>query len=291
MNIRLSPLGVAVLALAISACGSRPPAVTIFSAAVFEPALYALRNSAGMDPGLRILTETGSSGNMIRRVTELGRACDLMLLADPEYFKTLGEGRFSWRIDFAGDEMVLAVGIRAPLTDIAERNWPEALLDPRPRLARVDETTSPAGARTLLVWSRSEEDGHPGLREQLLARTVLVVDDVGTIAARLRAGDVDYAFLYRSSCMLHELRHIRLAPRLRLAEADDLHDPQAIRYALSIPYGAAHPCAAEALIRVLLDPALNFVADSGFIQYPPRFYGPRDAYARFRDITAYGGEF
>jgi len=214
-----------------------------------------------------------------------------MILADPAMFQTLGNGRFDWWIDFAGDEMTLAVGIRAPRTDDAERNWAAVLSDPGVRLARCDERISPAGARTLLVWERRERAGEPGLRDRLLARTGLVVDDVGTLAARLKAGETDYAFLYRSSCLLHELRHIRLEPECRLADDGPRADPDAIRYALSIPRDAERPREAEALIRFFLEAGRAAWADAGFIAIRPRFYGSREDHARFRDLADYGGAF
>ncbi|HAS84159.1 MAG TPA: hypothetical protein DCS43_16155 [Verrucomicrobia bacterium] len=284
-------LATSVLVLLPSACRPRTPVLTVFNAAVFEPVLHDLRAAGETGMGLQIRSEAGGSGNIIRRVAELGRQCDLMLLADPVLFKTLGGGRFTWRIDFASDEMALAVGIRAPFTDLAGNDWPAALLNPQTRLARADEKISPVGARTLTVWSRREAQGFPGLRNRLLEHTGLVTDDAGSLAARLRAGDADYAFLYRSSCLLHELRHIRLAPGLRLAADGGTPDPDAISYALSIPQAAAHQNEAEAFIRFILDPATTLWADKGFLTHKPRFFGSQADYARFRDIADYGGEF
>ncbi len=281
-----------LLALApLAACAPRRPEVVLFSAAAFEPVMHTLRPAAEAALGVRILAETGGSGNLVRRVVELGRACDLLVLADPALFRQAGGGHFAWRITFAGDEMVLGVGVRAPRADDAERDWAAVLDGPGVRLVRADEAISPAGARTLVVWSRREAAGAPGLRERLLRRTVSVADDVGTVAAQLKTGTADYAFLYRSSCLLHELRHIRLEPPCRLADDAERPDPEAIRYALSIPRDAPRPREAEALLRFFLDARRDLWADSGFIPLRPRFFGSRDDYERFRAIADYGGPF
>lgn len=282
------------LALALflqGACAPSRHEVAVFSAAAFEPVLHKLRPAAESAIDIKINAETGGSGNLIRRVAELGKTCDLMLLADPAMFKKMGGDHFDWRIDFASDEMVLGIGIRAPRTDDAERDWASVLSDPAIRLARADEKISPAGARTHLVWDRREAAGLPGLRERLLERTSLVADDVGTLAARLKAGEADYAFMYRSSCLLHQLRFIRLEPTCRLSDDGTQLDPDAIRYAVSIPHNAAHPKEAEALLRFFLSAQASVWADSGFIPFRARFYGSREAYSRFSDIADYGGPF
>lgn len=283
----LWPAAIALLA-AFAGCGPARPRLTVFYAAAFEPVLHTLLPAAGRALTCRIASETGGSGNLLRKKVELGRECDLMLLADGAYFHERGNGLFTWRLEFAGDEMVLAVGQRAPRTDAAEKNWVPVLLDPTIRLGRADETISPAGARTRLLWQRRERRDAPGLERQLLAKTVLTADDVGTLAARLKAGDLDYAFLYRTTCLMQDLRFIRLAPELRLA---DPADPDAIRYALSIPRDAAHAAEAEAVLRFLLDAGRTQWEDKGFVPIRLRFFGTPADYARFGSGADYGGPF
>lgn len=282
---------VAIALLLQGACAPSRPEVSLFSAAAFEPVLHKLRPEAEARLGLRIQAETGGSGNLIRRVVELGRTCDLMLLADPDMFKTLGNHRFDWRLDFAGDEMVLGIGVQAPRTDEAERDWVSVLADPSVRIVRTDERISPAGVRAIVVCTRREAAGATGLCERLLGPTTVVTDDVGTLAARLKAGEADYAFMYRSSCLLHELRFIRLDAPYRLSEDGTQSDPDAICYSLSIPINAPHPEAAEKIIRSFLVANVPLWADSGFTPFKPRFFGTRDAYARFSDFADYGGPF
>ena len=265
-----------------------PPTLQVFHAAVFEPVLRDLYPTAAQHLGLRIRAEAGSSGNLIRRYTELGRPCDLLLSADPSFFATTGRGRFRWHLVWLSDEMVLAVGLRAPNPDLAERDWVAALRAPGIRLARTDEIQSPAGLYTLRLWKRMEQKGYPGLAEELREKTFLVADDIGTVAARLKTGDVDYAFLFRSAALMHEIRFIALDSAINFSTESDETAP--IRFAATIPPDSAHPREAESLLRYLISPDRVEWTDRGFRRLKPVFFGSRQDYAQFADIAAYGGE-
>ena len=277
--------------LLLSGCSpQRPkPTLIVYHAAVFEPVVRDLYPSAARELSLTIRAETGSSGHLIRRHVELGRRCDLLLSADPSFFRSLGQGRFPWYLVWLADEMVLAVGVRAPHPDWAERDWVAALRAPGIRLGRADEKISPAGQYTLRIWERMERRGYPGLSAELRQKTSLVADDIGTLAARLKTGDLDYAFLFRSAAYMHEIRFIALDPDINFSKESSDGAPS-IRLAASIPTDAAQPQAAEALLRWLIRPERQEWNDRGFRSLPPLFFGSRADYARFADMAEYGGE-
>ncbi len=283
--------------------------VTVFHAAVFEPVFAAVRPGAEKTLGVRLLTESGGSLQLLRRFADLGRDCDLMMLADPVLFRTV-PAEFTWRLDIAGDEMVLAIGQRAPRTDEAEKDWAAVVLDPAVRLARADETLAPLGYRTLLVWQLVEQGGRPGFAAALREKTKLVVDDAGRVAALLKSGDVDYAFLYRTTCVAHAIRFIPLDPAVNLGAPDRDYSRASVTYprraggrvedvtvrgepivySLSIPARAPRPDRARALVRHVLE---NRGADfdrGGFVRFKPRFYGPAAAFAPWADLAERKGE-
>jgi molybdate/tungstate transport system substrate-binding protein len=164
----------------------------------------------------------GSGSQMVcRKLTELGRTCDLVILADNELVAGMLGGVCSWRVDFATDEMVLAVGARAPNADLAEKDWPAALLAAGVKLGRADENQAPLGYRTLLVWKLQEQRGGPaGLGAKLKAKCAKVLDDAGRLTPLLQAGELDYAFVYRSTCIGHGVRFIALEKAVNLGSAD-----------------------------------------------------------------------
>lgn len=307
-TLRLAATAVAVALLA--ACSSAPPPLTVFYAPAFEPVFHDQGTQLAEALGRPLRTETAASQTTLRKITELGRACDLVLLADSELFAQLGGPAFTWRIDFASDEMVLGVGIRAPRTDDAERDWPAVLLDPSVRIGRVDERLAPVGYRTLILWRLQESFGPPGLDERLEEKGGPVVSDLGKLAALLKAGDVDYAFLYRTACIMHDIRYIALPPAINMGSADVDYSHASVAfsigegtarsevtmrggpivYGLSIPAQATHALDAALLIELLLTDAQAWQRD-GFTHFTPRFFGPTNEYPRFASVARYGGPY
>jgi len=89
-----------------------PTVVTVFLAAVFSQAWNVLRQDAEQQLKIELHGEISGSQEVCRKVTELGRECDLMLVADNQLFKEIASSYTTFRIDFAHDEIVLGVGIR-----------------------------------------------------------------------------------------------------------------------------------------------------------------------------------
>jgi molybdate/tungstate transport system substrate-binding protein len=270
-----------------------------------------VRKDAGKELGFQIKPEASGSQVVCRKVTELGRDCDLMMIADRRLFKALASSHVSWRIDFAGDEVVLGIGIRAKKADAAETDWVKVLRDPDVSLGRVDENLAPIGYQTLLVWKLKEASGNPGLEEQLKKKSEKVVDDVLHLATLLKAGDLDYGFLYRSTCVEHDIRYISLDKAINLG-ADDVDYASAqvaiktdksgeesqltvkgspITYSLSIPNSAVHRRQAVALIRYILTKYPKQSDNFGYRFFQPKFYGSENDFTGFKDIAIYAGAF
>lgn len=311
---RLGPAwaAAATVALALPAllgsCRPRQEPLVVFYAPAFEPVFRAHRARLEAELGRTILTETAGSQTLLRKVSELGRSCDLVLLADSHLFGQVASSHFDWRLDFASDEMVLAVGARAPMADRAERDWPAVLADDAVRLGRADESLGPIGYRTLLVWELEAQRGHPGLRERLGARASPVVSDAGKLAALLKAGEVDYAFLYRTTCLMHDIRFIALDPAINLGVAGRDYSAASVSftsmqggaektivvrgapilYGLSIPTNAAHPDEGARLAALLLSEPGPW-REAGFSWFSPVYYGSASDYARFSRIARHAG--
>jgi len=207
--------------------------------------------------------------------------------------------------------VVLGVGMRAKRIDDAEADWVDVLLDGGVSLGRVDENLGPIGYRTLLVWKLKEALGHPGLVEQLRSKSEKVVDHVLHLAVLLKAGDLDYGFLYRSTCVAHDIRFVPLeetinlggsgrdygSARLTIGTPGQDDEPamaiagSPITYSLAIPVSATHPQQASALIHYLLGRNRGGPDAQGYRFFPPRFYGARDHYTSFRTLATYAGPF
>jgi molybdate/tungstate transport system substrate-binding protein len=295
-------------------CGkqeNKPEVVTVFLAPAFSPVWDAVRQDTENQLNIKLHGEISGSQVVCRKVTELGRECDIMLVADNRLFKQIAASHTNFRIDFAHDEVVLGVGIRAKRVDEAENDWLPVLLDEHVRLGRVDENLGPIGYRTLLVWKLKEMSGYPGLMEQLVVKTAKVVEHVGHLATNLKAGDIDYGFLYRTTCIKHDIRFIPLDEQINLGAMEvDYSMAQVsfkkleagkevqipvkgapITYSLSIPVNAPNRKKAVEFIYSFLQKDQEKFSTHGFTFFTPRFYGSQEDFAQFKDIVEYAGSF
>jgi len=288
-----------------------PRPLTVFNAAGLTPLLEAVRADCRRELGIRLLTEGSGSQVACRKASELGRRCDLIMLADAQLVAKLLGGVSSWRLDFASDEVVLGVGARAPRSAEAERDWPAVLLSDDVRLGRVDERLAPIGYRTLQVWKLQERLGPAGLHDRLLARCSKVVDDVNRLTPLLKAGELDYAFAYRSSCIAHDVRYVRLDRRVNLgapevdysaAEAGYEQVAAGVRrrvtfrgelavWTLTVPDRGADAELAGKFVRWLLTGKKEVLDKHGFRPLKPaRFRGPEPAFRAFSAVAERAGE-
>jgi molybdate/tungstate transport system substrate-binding protein len=284
--------------------------VRVFHAAGLTPLFDQIRDRCAQEIGLKILNEGSGSQVACRKVSELGRACDLLCLADNALVAELLKNKCRWRIDFASDQVVLGVGKLAPDVAQAEKDWPGVLLRQDVRIARVDENLGPIGYSTLLVWKLKENLDTPGLSARLVGKCASVEDDVSKLPPLLKSGQIDYAFLYRSTCIAHGIRFIELGPEIHLGDPNRDYsaasvtfrklssDPsqqitvrgRPIVWALTVPAQGAQQEPAERLIRYLLKEARPVLSDNGFVPLAsPVFYGPKEDYPPFEGCAKYGG--
>lgn len=310
-------LAAVALLLALAGCGTggapepKTKSLRVFHAAGLSPALDAVREDCRRELRLKLLTEGSGSQVACRKLAELGRECDLIMLADAGLVAELLGGVCSWRLDFAGDEVVLGVGARAPRASEARRNWPAVLLDEKVRLGRVDENQGPIGYRTLLVWKLQEKLGPEGLHDRLMKKCDKVVEHVTRLTPLLKVGEIDYAFVYRSICIAHDVRYVRLDERVNLGSVKIDYSGAEVSYrklssgapqrvvvrgapitwTLSIPDRGADGEAARRFVKWLLAEKKEVLAKHGFRPLAsPRFYGPAAAGEPFDGLAGRSGK-
>lgn len=299
------------LLVLLASCSKAENSLTVFYAPCYSPVMDALRDECEETLDVKLLSEISGSQICCRKVTELGRECDVLMVADSDLLKKIASSRVKWRIDFAHDSVVLGVGIRAKRTDEAEQDWVPVLLDESVRLGRVDENLGPIGYRTLLVWALKEKLGHPGLSSSLKERTAKVVDHVAQLATELKAGSLDYGFLYRTTCLKDDIRFIALDDRINLGSPEmDYSDAEVsfvntqsgkkervtvkgshITYGLTIPTNAPNREKAVEMAGYLLSSRKDVFELKGFTFFKPRFYGSKEDFKPFESFADYAGEF
>lgn len=250
-------------------------ALVYIAASLTRPLQPAL-DAWGRAHGVQVLLESGGSLEHARKITELHRTPDLLLLADWDVFPRLLYPRF---VDsyaaFARNRMVVAYrpGSRHA-SEIDSTNWTRILTAPDVEVGRTDPSAAPVGYRTLILFQLAEQHyRQPGLAARLLARAPdrNVRPNAAALAALLQLGELDYIYDYESVARTFGLSWIRLpddidlgdaakagvygraSVTLRGANGDSVTVTGApILYALATPHDAPHPAAAAALSHWLL---------------------------------------
>ena len=229
--------------------------------------------------GTVILRESGASLEHIRKVTELQRVPDVMMLADAEVIpQLLVPKHATWYAEFARNRLVVAYTTRSKhANEINASNWTAMVQRPDVEVGRTDPSLAPAGYRTLLMFQLAERYYKvPGLAAALLenAPDWNIRPNAAELAALLAAGDLDYIYDYQSVAESNGFRY------LILPNAIDLSDPsraadyaavsikvrgtspgqtltvkgQPILYGLTIPAAAPHAAAARRFLDYLTSP-------------------------------------
>jgi len=275
-DARLIAVAIACLALASAlviwlSWPSGREALTIFHAGSLTLPLELLAKEFEATYGVEVHLEGFGSVSAIRQITELGRSCDVLAVADYKLIPELMWPQHAdWCILFATNEMVIAYTDESAYSDeIGPDNWPEVLLREGVSIGRSDPAQDPCGYRALLVWKLSETYyGLPGLYEQLLAKNPQPTRPKShDLVVLLQNGQLDYAFIYKSVAVQNGLKFVDLPPEVDLGHEEfaDVYASasvlveglgevrgEPIRYAITIPKCAEHFDLAVEFVELLL---------------------------------------
>jgi molybdate/tungstate transport system substrate-binding protein len=274
------PLVAGAYLLAIPVRAQEPAGrLVVFNAgSLAAPFRDLLREFEGRHPAVDVIQESSGSLEAARKLTELRRIPDVIAVADYHVIPSLLVPRYAgWYAGFARNAMVLAYSNRsAGAREITAANWWRILLRRGTRVGRSDPALDPNGYRTLMVYQLAE--GHyreAGLAARLVAASPLrfVRPKEADLVALLQAGELDYAWSYRSIAETVGLRYVSLPPEVDLSDpaGAEWYSRAAVRlpgsrrtgadsvefrgepivYGLTIPRAAANPAAARAFVRFL----------------------------------------
>ncbi|HDD72056.1 MAG TPA: tungstate ABC transporter substrate-binding protein WtpA, partial [Candidatus Bathyarchaeota archaeon] len=197
--------------------------------------------------GIRVVNEPSGSVDAVRKVTDLGRSCDVLMVADYRLVKDMMfDGYADWVLVFASNEMVLAYTDKSLYADeVSSENWLEILLRDEVRVGFADPNRDPCGYRAIMVLALASI--HYGTEEPLrmledhasvtyvdngtsvlIDATELQPDSVKVfvreksvdLVSLLEAGVLDYAFEYRNVAQAKGLRFVELPDEVNLANPD-----------------------------------------------------------------------
>ena len=229
------------------------------------------------NPDVNILMEAAGSRRCARKITDLGRACDIMASADYTVINSLLiPDHASWNLKFASNEMAIVYREGSKRSnEISRENWYEILLEEDVAFGRSDPDSDPCGYRAVLTMRLAGifyESA--GLADRLLIKDRRYIRPKETdLLALLESGAIDYIFLYRSVASQHGLKYLVLPDEINMKKpvlADyygrvsvDISGKQPgtkvmkkgapMVYGVTIPKNAPNPELAVTFIEFLLD--------------------------------------
>jgi molybdate/tungstate transport system substrate-binding protein len=230
-----------LLALLLAACGGgrreEPPKspITVFAAASLARPLGVLAHSFQRSEKIVTLAELGGSLEQSRKITDLGRVPDVLMLVDDDVVAALIPTYIDWYVRFGTNRVVVAYTPRSTFGDsITSETWWRVLSRPGVRIGRADPNIAPAGKHALALIRRAEAYyERAGLTDSILARSPLRLlrPNATELAALLETGEVDYILDYESVARQYGFKFVTLPEDLA----------STVLYGISVPRQAVHP--------------------------------------------------
>lgn len=215
------------LLVLLTSCSSQEK-ILFFHAGSLSPLVRQVSERFQKDhPGVVVHSEASGSLDAIRKVTELGKPCDLLATADRRLIQRfLMPQHTSTVYEFLGNELVLA-SVKAPLTTgqlPSQRRllWYEELFVRKHSYGISDPDRDPAGYYAHLAWKLAEiHYQRPGLYRRLLETLDprWIRPKSSELVALLETKSLDFAFLYKSTALHNDLHFINLPAQVSLGES------------------------------------------------------------------------
>ncbi len=223
--------------------------ITIYVAGSLKIPLDRIGGIYRAKTGVNYYLEVGGSVDVIRKITELHRKPDIVFVADYKLLKQYLYPKYiDWYIGFASNQVVLAYTDKSKYSDLVEKNpskWYEVLMRKSVRYGFSDPNKDPCGYRSvgLLVLAGIYYNDSSIYGKLLLNKTDIELEKINDtyhvyvkpvisikdnslviraksidLIALLEAGEIDYAFEYKSVAIQHGLKYIELPEEISLGD-------------------------------------------------------------------------
>ncbi len=197
--------------------------VVIFHAGSLSVPLAAMEKAfEKAHPEIDIQREGSGSRKCARKISDLGKDCDIMASADFSVIDNLLIPKFAtWNIRFATNQMVLCYSDKSAYAkELTPESWIYILAREGVEWGHSDPNLDPCGYRSLMVLQLAEKAfKKPGLNQRLLANRPLrnIRPKEVELIAMLENGALDYAWEYRSIAVQHKLKFQSLPQEINLS--------------------------------------------------------------------------
>jgi molybdate/tungstate transport system substrate-binding protein len=273
-------LTILTLIITLFSCKDKDDAhkIVIFHAGSLSiPMKEAADEYKKLHPEIIFELEAAGSIDCARKITELGRMCDILASADYTVIdKMLIPEYATENIPFATNEMAIVYTHNSRYAnEINQSNWYEILQRPDVYYGRSDPNSDPCGYRTILTLKLSEKyyGSHFPIEEILKKDTRFIRPKEVDLLSLLESKALDYIFLYKSVAEQHHLPYLTLPPEINLGSETlkDLYASVEVKvrgskpgdtliitgtpmtYSLTIPTKAEHWKNAEKFVKFLIE--------------------------------------
>jgi molybdate/tungstate transport system substrate-binding protein len=248
-------------------------------------------------PEIKIITESAGSVACARKITDLNKACDVLLSADYQVIDNFLIPKFAgWNIRFASNEMVLVYTDKSKCSDeINSINWPAILLRKDVFYGRSDPNSDPCGYRTVISLKLAGKYlSKSDLFDEILDKDQRFIRPKEVdLVALLQSNAIDYVFIYRSVALQHQLPFLNLPDSINLGNPElagwyasvstkiegnkpgetTLQKGEPMVYGLTIPKNSPNPKLALEFVKFLLSAGdgMKIMAENGQPSLVPTF--------------------
>lgn len=226
--------------LALSLLMAKEPVVVLHAGSLSVPFAEIEKVFEEKYPQYDVQREPSGSVAAARKVTDLGRAADVIGSADYQVIDTMLIPKHAkFNAQFATNEMVLAYTDKSKFAkEINDKNWPDIFLREGVVVGHSNPNLDPCGYRSMLVTELAEKYYiKPGFYNKLFgygdhyevgeenSKKVVVRPKETDLLGLLEAGQYDYLYIYKSVADQHHLKYVTLpeAISLKSARYDDVY--------------------------------------------------------------------
>ncbi|ACZ13070.1 MAG: tungstate ABC transporter substrate-binding protein WtpA [Sulfurospirillum sp.] len=221
-------------ALAASLLLAKEPVVVLHAGSLSVPFAEIEKVFETKYPQFDVQREPSGSVAAARKVTDLGRAADVMGSADYQVIDTmLIPNHAKFNAHFATNEMVLAYTEKSKFAkEINSNNWADIFLREGVTVGHSNPNLDPCGYRSMLVTMLAEKHyKKEGLYAKIFgygdhyeigeenAKKVIVRPKETDLLGLLESHQYDYLYIYKSVADQHKLKYVSLPEEINLKNA------------------------------------------------------------------------